>query len=448
MKDNEANFKKMTETPVERLVITLGIPTTVSMLITSLYNMADTYFVGRLGESEQAATGILLTLQTIIQAVAFMLGHGSGTFVSKELADRNRKGASEYVSAAFFSGGAIGVIFLVFGLSFLSPLMTLLGSTDTILPHACDYGFWVFVSAPFFICSLILNNNLRYEGKAFYAMIGLTTGGLLNILLDYIFVMKVRLGVYGAGMATAISQTVSFILLLIMYFRMAEGRISFRFVSKRASVYASILKVGFPSFIRQGLTSISSGMLNNLTKPYGDSAIAAMSIVNRYSGLVMCAGLGIGQGFQPVAAFNYQVKKYRRVKRGLYFTMIVTFAIVFTVAIVGLIFADDVVALFQKEEDVIKIGVPALRYAVLGLLFCPIFVPVNMLYQSIRKAGIATALAVMRSGAVLIPVLLLLSNLFGLTGIQLAQPVSDMITGLFTIPFVVYFMKNTPDEDL
>ncbi len=448
MKDNEANFKRMTETPVERLIVILGIPTTVSMLITSIYNMADTYFVGRLGESEQAATGILLTLQTIIQAVAFMLGHGSGTFVSKELADRNRKGASEYVSTAFFTGGAIGVVFLVFGLSFLSPLMSFLGSTDTILPHACDYGFWVFTSAPFFICSLILNNNLRYEGKAFYAMIGLTTGGLLNILLDYIFVMKVGLGVYGAGMATAISQTVSFSLLLFMYFKMAEGKISPASVSRRAGVYASILKVGFPSFIRQGLTSISSGMLNNLTKPYGDSAIAAMSIVNRYSGLVMCAGLGIGQGFQPVAAFNYQVKKYRRVRRGLYFTMMVTFAIVLTVALVGLIFADGVVALFQKEAAVIEIGVPALRYAVLGLLFCPLFVPVNMLFQSIRRAGIATALAVMRSGAVLIPVLLVLSSLFGLTGIQLAQPVSDMITGLSVIPFIVYFMKNTPDEDL
>ncbi len=436
----------MTKTPVEKLIITLGIPTTVSMLITSIYNMADTYFVGSLGETPQAATGILLTLQTIIQAIALMLGHGSGTFVSKELADRNRLKATEYVSTAFFGGAVLGVVIMTVGLTFLSPLMMLLGSTETILPYACDYGMWVLLSAPFFICSFVLNNNLRYEGKAFYAMIGLTSGGVLNILLDYIFIVRLDMGVFGAGMATAFSQTVSFVILLVMYLRMAESTVSIRAVSHRVSVYTSILKVGFPSFIRQGLTSISNGILNNLTKPYGDSAIAAMSIVNRYSSLVMCAGLGIGQGFQPVASFNYQVKKYRRVKRGLYFTMAVTFLIVGVVASIGLLFADDVVALFQKETDVIDVGAPALRYASVGLLFCPLFLPVNMLYQSIRRAGIASVLAVMRSGAILIPVLIMLSSLFGLGGIQLAQPVSDVITGLSVIPFIIYFVKTTPDE--
>lgn len=436
----------MTETPVSKLIVTLGIPTTVSMLITSIYNMADTYFVGGLGESPQAATGILFTLQTIIQAIALMLGHGSGTFVSKELAEKNTKKASSYVSSAFFLGGAVGIVILVFGLIFITPLLRILGSTETILPYAKDYGMWVLLSAPFFIMSFVLNNNLRYEGKAFYAMIGLTSGGILNILLDYIFVPVLGLGVFGAGMATAISQTVSFAILLLMYMKMAQSSISPLAVSKKAELYFSVIKVGFPSLIRQGLTSVSNGILNNLTKPFGDAAIAAMSIVNRYSSFVNCLGIGIGQGFQPVASFNYQVKKYRRVKNGLYFTMFLSFIFVFAASLFGFIFAENIVAVFQKEPDVIEIAVPALKYAFFGLIFSPFFVPVNMLYQSIRRSGIASFLALLRSGAIFIPALLILSSLFDLTGIQLAQPVSDVLTGIISMPFIVYFMKSTPND--
>ena len=214
----DKHYEKMTKIPVARLILRLGIPTTVSMLITNVYNLADTYFVGMLGESQQAATGILFTLQCIIQAVAFMLGHGSGTFVSKALADKDTKEATRYVSSAFFVGAASGILLSVFGLIFLTPFMRLLGSTDTILPYARDYGMWVLISCPFMICSLVLNNNLRYEGKAFYAMFGLTAGGILNIFGDWLLIRKLNLGVYGAGLSTAVSQMVSFMILLFLYF--------------------------------------------------------------------------------------------------------------------------------------------------------------------------------------------------------------------------------------
>ena len=297
-------YKKMTETPIARLIIGLGIPTTISMLITGIYNLADTYFVGALGESQQAATGILFTLQSIIQAIAFMLGHGSGTFVSKALADKDTKSATRYVSTAFFTGIGVGLLLSVSGLLCLDPLLRLLGSTETILPYARDYGFWVLTACPIMIGSLILNNNLRYEGKAFYAMIGLTTGGILNIFGDFLLIRVCNLGVFGAGMATAISQLISFCILLYLYLRMAQSTISLRAISRDVREYLGICKVGFPSLIRQGLNSISGGLLNNLTKPFGDAAIAAMSVVNRFSSLVMFVGLGIGQGFQPVASFN------------------------------------------------------------------------------------------------------------------------------------------------
>lgn len=444
LENSEQHYLKMTRTPVSRLIISLGIPTTISMLITNIYNLADTYFVGGLGASAQGATGILFTLQSIIQAIAFLLGHGSGSFVAKALADRNQKQASTYVSTAFFVGAGVGTLLSLGGLLFLDPFMRLLGSTETILPYARDYGMWVLIACPFMVCSLVLNNNLRYEGKAFYAMIGLTAGGILNIFGDWLLIRVFPLGVYGAGLATAVSQIISFLLLLFFYLRKAQSKLSLRYISRRAFVYLDVAKVGFPSLLRQGLTSISNGVLNNLLNPFGDDAIAAMSVVNRYSSFVMCVGLGIGQGYQPVASFNERVKEYDRVKKGLLFTTALGFCMVGLLALFGGIFAAPLFAIFQKSQSVIDIGIPALRYASVGLCFLPLFVPVNMLYQSIRKAAIASFLSLLRSGAVFLPVLLLASRFGGLTGLQMAQPIADVLTALITLPFFFLYLKKTP----
>lgn len=446
MDNSELHYKKMTETPVPSLIMRLGLPTTISMLITNIYNLADTYFVGTLGESAQGATGILFTLQCVIQAIAFMLGHGSGSFVSRSLADRNREKASEYVSSAFFVGAIAGTVLTVAGLIFIEPFMRLLGSTETILPYAKDYGMWVLISCPFMVCSLILNNNLRYEGIAFYAMIGLTTGGILNIFGDWVLIRRLGMGVYGAGLSTAVSQMVSFVILLILYFKKAQGKIRFRLMSKKPSLYLSILKVGFPSFIRQGLSSISNGVLNNLTKPFGDAAIAAMSVVGRCSSFVMCVGLGIAQGFQPVSAFNYQAGKVSRVKKGLLFTMGFSFCFVACLAAASFFCAPSIVRLFQKSSEVIEIGSKALHFAMLGMLFFPLSVPVTMLYQSIGSAGKASLLSIFRSGAFTIPLLLIFVPTLGLLGVQLAQPCADMLTGLISLPFILHFVKNAPED--
>jgi len=278
MNTADAHYIKMTKTPVSKLIVILGIPTTISMLVTSIYNMADTYFVGMLGKSEQGATGILFTLQCIIQAFAFMLGHGSGVFVAKALAEKNKEEASKYISTAFFVGAIFGVFLMLIGLMILEPLMLLLGSTDTILPYAKDYGLWVLIACPFMICSLVLNNNLRYEGKAIYAMVGLVTGALLNIFGDWLFICVMDLSVFGAGMSTAISQIISFVILLVLYIKMAQSKISIKKMGTKFVIYWSIIKVGFPSFIRQGLTSISNALLNNLAKPFGDAALAAIML--------------------------------------------------------------------------------------------------------------------------------------------------------------------------
>lgn len=442
MADSGSHYDKMTKTPLAKLIISLGIPTTISMLVTNIYNMVDTYFVGTLGESPQAATGILFTLQAIIQAFAFMLGQGSGTMVSKALADRNEEEASEYVSTAFFVGVGLGLLLMTGGLLFLTPFMRLLGSTETILPYARQYGICVLLSCPVAIGSFVLNNNLRYEGKAFYAMIGLVTGSILNIFGDYILISIFRLGVLGAGISTAVSQLISFLILLYFFGKMAQSSIKLSAFSKKAAVFLTIARVGFPALIRQGLSSVSNGLLNNLTRPYGDAAIAAMSVVNRFSAFVMCVGLGIGQGYQPVASFNYQAKEYGRVKKGLLITMGVGLLFVACLAIPGLVLSGQIVYLFQKSEEVITIGSFALRCACVGILFLPLSVPVNMLYQSIRKPGISSLLSLMRSGMMFIPTLVITTGLWGIVGIQVSQPLADILTGLFSIPFVVAFLRK------
>lgn len=442
MTNAEKHYAKMTETPVAKLILNLGIPTTISMLITNIYNMADTYFVGTLGESAQAATGVLFTVQAIMQGIAFMFGHGGGTFISRALADKNTKEATKYISSAFFVGGLIGLIITVLGLTFLDPLVRFLGSTETIVPHAKDYGMWILLAAPFIICSFILNNGLRYEGKAFYAMFGLTAGGLLNILGDYILVMKCGLGVYGAGLATAASQVVSFGILLYMYLKMAQSNIQFKAVSKDFRMYLTIARVGLPSLIRQGLTSVTNGLLNNVTKPFGDAAIAAMSVVSRYANFLMCVGLGMGQGFQPVASFNYQAKKYDRVKKGLLFTTAFGLVFIGAMATISIIFAEPIITIFQKHPEVITIGAKALRFTAVGMMFMPFSVPVNMLYQSIQQPTISSVLSLIRSGMITIPLLLFGVPVLGLLGIQLAQPVADIIAGLISIPFIIRFLRK------
>ena len=288
------------------------------------------------------------------------------------------------------------------------------------------------------IASLVLNNCLRYEGKAFYSMIGLTTGGILNIFGDYFLVPA--LGVYGAGLSTAVSQIISFTILLTAYIKMAQSSILPRYISRSPKVYFSICKVGFPAMIRQGLSSISQGLLNHLTKPFGDAAIAAMSVVNRFTMFILCVGLGIGQGYQPVAAFNYRAKEYNRVKKGLTVTMGLGFILVSLIAIPGFIFAKEIVTAFQKNPEVIEIGTYALRWATVGAMFLPLSVPVNMLYQSIRNVKISSFLSLMRSGLAFIPVLIISTQFLGLVGIQISQPIADMVTGLVSVPFTLHFL--------
>ncbi len=443
MEKETQQYIKMTETPIPKLIIKLGIPTTVSMLITSVYNMADTFFVGKYGNSASGAVGVVFGLMSIIQAFGFMFGQGSGSISSRALGARDVERASRYASTGFFAAMLSGVLITVFGFAFLDPLMRLLGSTDTILPYARDYVVFILIAAPFMCGSCVLNNVLRFEGQATFAMIGLASGGLLNIFGDWLLLGVFDTGVMGAGIATAVSQCISFGILLSMFLRgKTSSKLSIRKVSKNFGDLFEICKTGFPSLVRQGLTSIATMLLNDRAGVYGDPAIAAMSIVNRICFFTFAVSLGIGQGFQPVCAFNYGAKKFGRVKKAFLFTLTLGEILLGTVAVVGLQFADSLIAVFRNDTEVIEIGTVALSAQFIGQIFQPVAVCTNMMFQSVGKSGIATLLSMMRSGLFFIPMLLILSALKGLTGVQLAQAISDVLTTFAALPFTITFLKK------
>ena len=440
---SDSQYIKMTETPVARLVITLGIPTTISMLITNIYNMADSYFVSQVSLSAGGATSIVFGIMSIIQAFGFMFGHGAGSHISRQLGGKHIDKANNYASTGFFTAIWCGIVIMSAGLIFSKPLMVLLGSTPTILPHAMDYAFWIFLAAPAMTASCVLNNILRYEGKATLAMIGLTTGGILNIFLDYILVVRMEMDISGAGLATAISQYVSFgILLSVFILGKTQSKLRISNISPEFYILKDIIITGLPSLARQGLNSISVMVLNAQAEEFKDAAIAAMGYVSRTSSLIFSVGLGIGQGFQPVSAFNYGAKKYSRVKKSTYFTAIFGAAFMGVLSALCFAFAPEIIELFRSEKEVIDIGSVGLRIQCAFLMFLPISVVSTMLFQSIGKSVHALVLSCLQSGLVFIPLCLILPRFLGVLGIQLSQPIAYFITSLISLPMTLRFLKH------
>ena len=452
----------MTQTPIPKLVISLGIPTTISMLITSIYNMADSYFVSNIasdgsGVSAGGAISIVFVLMSIIQAFGFMFGHGAGSNISRLLGAKKNSEATEYASTGFFISLFVGFLISTLGFIFMTPFLRLCGSTETILPYARDYAKYILIAAPAMTGSCVLNNVLRYEGKAALAMIGLTSGGLLNIALDPIFIFGCDMGIGGAGLATALSQYISFgILLSVFLLGKTQSRVSifsFRFSGK---IIGNIIATGLPSLARQGLNSVSTMLLNNqvkavatqiaTSKEFADAAIAAMGYVARTSQFVFCVGLGIGQGFQPASAYNYGAKKYSRVKRAALFTLGFGAAFIGVISAVCFVFAPQIISLFGNKPEVIEIGGKALRIYCASLLFVPISVVTNMLFQSIGKNVPALILSVLQNGLVFIPLILMLPQSLGLLGVQLSQPLAYVISAVVCLPCLLVFLRTLPKD--
>ena len=436
-------FRRMTETPIPQLILSLAAPTILSMLITSIYNLADTFFVGQISTSASGAVGVVSSLMAIIQALGFMLGHGAGTIISRSLGSRDTTAATRFASTSFFTALVFGVVLAVAGLGTLPHFMMLLGSTETILPHACAYARPILIAAPLMISSLVMNNILRYEGKASFAMIGLVTGGVLNIALDPLFMFVFGLGTAGAGIATALSQSISFCILLSMFLRgktVSQFRITA--VTREARDFGRILLGGAPSFGRQGLNSIGSMLLNIAARGYGDAAVAGMSIVSRIFLFIISVAIGVGQGLQPVASFNYGARKYRRVRQAAIFTIEAAFCML--VVLVGLCWVngDALIRLFRDDPAVTAVALPAFHYQCLAMLLQPIIVVANMTFQSVGASGRATFLACCRQGVFFIPLILILPRTHGLFGVEICQPIADVLTFLVSLPFLLAFLQQ------
>lgn len=447
MKNNEISaeeqYNKMVNTPVSKLIAKLAVPTVISMLVTSIYNMADTFFVSQINTQASAAVGVVFPIMAIIQAFGFTLGMGSGSLVSIRLGQKRNSDANVIASTAFFSSIFFGGIVTLFGNLFTPQILRFIGASETVLPYAQDYATYIFWGAPFICASFVMNNDLRSEGKAYLSMIALTSGGILNIILDPIFIYGFKLGISGAAIATLVSQFISFSILLSFYLRKKTVvRINIKNVSVKDGTLWKIICTGIPSLARQGLASIASILLNTSAAVYGDAAIAAMSIATKILMFVASIMIGIGQGFSPVSGYNYGAKRFDRVKKAYFFMVASGSSIMSFFAIIIFIFARQILHSFIDDQAAIDIGVVALRWQVSFIPLHPLIVGTNMLMQSTRHIKSATFLSMNRQGVFFIPAILILPRFLGLTGVEISQFVADVCSAITAIPFAISFFKK------
>ena len=421
----------MTEHPVEKLVSKMAIPNIVSMLITSFYSMTDTFFVARIdpdaaiANSATAAVGIAFALMTFIQAMGYLYGQGSGIYMSRKLGEGDHETASKMASVSFFTGFGVCSVLASVCLIFLTPITRALGATETIQPYAEDYLRVILIGSPFMMSSLILNVQLRLQGNAIFSMIGIMAGAVVNIGLVPLFIFGFRMGMTGAGIGTIISQFVSFCMLLYGCTRGGSVRIRLRNFSKGWFWHKEIFRLGMPSLARQGGMSLATALINGQAKLYGDAAVAAISIVNRFLSFTNSIAFGIGQGFQPVCGFNYGAGRYNRVLKAFWFAVKVSFVYLLFVAVMSLAFAPQIVGIFRNDIDVISVGARYLRFSCIPLpVYCWTII-VSMLTQNLGKALISSMISMARHITFLVPAVFTLPYFLGMTGLLFVQPFAD-----------------------
>jgi putative MATE family efflux protein len=437
MDSREEKFIKLTTLPIGPLVLRMAAPAIVGMLITAVYNAADSYFVSVINDSAVGSVGVVFSFMAVIQAFGFMFGHGAGNFMSRELGKKNYKDAGHMAVNSFVLAFFTGLVISAAGLVFLEPLAVFLGSTDTILPYAKEYLRFILLAAPFQTAALCLNNELRFQGNAKHGMIGLGFGALLNMALDPILISVCGMGVSGAGLATMTSQIIGFGILVFCTFRGGNMpvKLSRFYLTKAFAV--EIFRGGVPSFMRQVIGSVATVLLNYALKPYSDNAIAAMTVVSRVMMIIIAVVIGVGQGFQPVCGMNYGAGNIRRVLKAFRFSSLFSTGVLLVGAVMCYVFAEPVVGFIAGEPASIEIGVRALRYQCLPMCLTGVYMMGSMMLQNLGRSLRATILAVARQGIVFIPLILMLPRFFGLTGAITAQPAADVISFMICMPLLI-----------
>lgn len=445
----EENHKRMTEAPVAPLITKLAVPTIISMLVTAFYNLADTAFVSRLGTEASGAVGVVFSLMAIIQAIGFTFGMGAGNYNSRLLGAREREKAHTVFSTIFVSAFISGLLLTIFGLAFLRPFMRLLGSTETILPYAVDYGGVILFGAPIMTTSFVMNNNLRAEGNAFLGMRGIAAGAVLNIVLDPIFIFTLGMGIRGAAIATVISQIVSFAILLYAFMgKQSNLRLKLSHVTFRWWIFKEVFRTGLPAFYRQTAASLAAIFLNVSARPFGDAALASMAIVTRVMMFLSSALIGFGQGFQPVAGFNWGAGRIKRLKEAYWFTFKTGLAVFIVLGGAGYAFAPVMMRLFiPMDARVHDIGALAMRLQCVAMPLQAFSVVTSMLFQAVGKGKEASITALARQGLFFIPLVIILPPMLGVLGLQLSQPISDLCTFTISLIMGISFLRKLSEME-
>ncbi len=442
---NKDNFTFLTSAPVHRVILTMAVPTIISMLVTSVYNIVTTFYVGRISTQATAAVGIAFPVMSIIQAVGFTFGQGSGNYISRELGAQRHVNARRMASTGFFSAVVTGAVLCLVGLLLLEPLVMLLGSTPTVLPYAKRYLAFILLAMPFMCGALCLNNQMRFQGNAAYAMFGILAGAVINVFLAPVFIFVMGMGITGAGLSTFVGEACSMVVLLVMTHKGGTIRIRPRDFSLRSSLFKEILAGGTPSFTRQGMASIGVALLNVAAGRFGDAAIAGMSIVGRVCFVVFAAVIGLGQGFQPLCGFCYGARLYARVREGYWFIVRLGTSFLVLVAVLGFAFSAEVVEVFRHDPKVVEVGSVALRWQLLTLPLGAVVMYTNMMMQTIRKPWQANILAASRNGLFFIPLIIILPHFLGLQGVEMCQACADMLSFVLAVPIAMSGFKALRD---
>lgn len=448
--NSESQYQNMMHTPIPKLVTSMAVPTVIGMLITVIYNTADTYFVSQINKSASAAVGAVYAIMAIIQALGFGLGVGAGSLISRRLGEKDNAAAERYASSAFFASMTVGAVIMVAGLSVLQPFLRLLGCTDTMMPYAVPYAKFILLAAPLNCATFVLNNTLRSQGFSKFAMVGISAGGIINVALDPVLIFTLEMGTGGAALATMLSQTASFFILLSFFLRgKSIVPIRLRSISRSFADYKLIVTTGIPTICRQGLGSLAAAVLNIQAIGYGgDAAGAAITIANKVYTLVRNLSIGIGQGFQPVAGYNYGAGNKKRTWQSFTFATKVGSAVCLLIAILSALFAEEIMWWFCDDAQVAQIGIQTLYLGAAAMPFLAFSTYVNQLYQCLGFKGIATFLASCRQGIFFLPAVLLLPLVFDCLGVQGAQAFADICTALVSVPFIIRFYRKNIREPL
>lgn len=453
--DNQTNseataekYRQMTESPVHRLILSLAAPSILSNLVTSIYNLSDTFFVSSLGTSASGAIGISFVAMTAIQAVGFGMGQGTGGAISRYLGAKKPERACVLASTGLVFTLVIGALIALLGNVFIEPLCLLAGSTPTILPYAKTFVGIILLGAPFMCSSLMLNLQLRFEGEAVYSMLAIMAGAILNMALTPLLIYVAGLGIAGSAISTVICEFLSFCLLVRQVQKVGITPLSWRWVRPPSRwLLGTIVNGGVPSFVRQCMLGVATTLLNTAARPFGDAAIAALAIVQRISGFGNYVQIGIGQGFQPVVGYNYGARKFQRIRDGYWFSVRVAFALVLGIGVLTAAFAPQLIGLFSSDAEVLAIGVFTLRVESFTMPLTGMAMITNFLLQTTGRMWRATILGACRLGLVLAPVVLVLPPLMGVLGVELAQPVTDVITFGVAIPMAWSILRELRAEE-